>query len=173
MANSGLLSKKTTGSGSRTEAAINPTTSAGVEGATTLSPGIIMHQFSTAWECWAPNRTPPPLAVRTTTGMVTWPPVMYRVLAISLARRSQQTARKSENMISAITGMPVIAAPIAAPRIACSEMGVSRTRPGPNSSMRPTVVLKTPPAGPMSSPSITRLGSRRISWAMPYATASR
>ena len=55
--------------------------------------------------------------------MVTWPPVMYRVLAISLARRSQQTARKSENMISAITGMPVIAAPIAAPRIACSEIG--------------------------------------------------
>ena len=80
---------------------------------------------------------------------------------------SQQTARKSENMISAITGTPVIAAPIAAPRIACSEIGVSRMRSGPNSSRRPTVVLKTPPAAAMSSPSITRLGSRRISWAMP------
>ena len=40
-------------------------------------------------------------------------------------------------MISAITGTPVIAAPIAAPRIACSEIGVSRTRSGPNSSTRP------------------------------------
>ena len=70
-------------------------------------------------------------------------------------------------MISAITGTPVIAAPIAAPSIACSEIGVSRTRSGPNSSTSPTVVLNTPPAAAMSSPSITRFGSRRISWAMP------
>ena len=35
-------------------------------------------------------------------------------------------------MISAIGRSPVIAAPIAAPRIACSEIGVSRTRNGPN-----------------------------------------
>ena len=35
-------------------------------------------------------------------------------------------------MISAIGRSPVIAAPIAAPRIACSEIGVSRTRKGPN-----------------------------------------
>ncbi len=126
-----------------------------------------MHQFSTLWECWAPKRDPPPLAVRITMGKLTWPPVMYRLLAISLATMSQQTARKSENMISAITGIPVIAAPMAAPRIACSEMGVSRIRSGPNSSRSPTVVLNTPPAAAMSSPSITRLGSRRISWAMP------
>ena len=46
---------------------------------------------------------------------------------------SQHTAKKSENMISAIGRSPVIAAPIAAPRIACSEIGVSRTRFGPNS----------------------------------------
>ena len=70
-------------------------------------------------------------------------------------------------MISAITGTPVIAAPMAAPRIACSEMGVSRTRSGPNSSSSPTVVLNTPPAPAMSSPSMTRLGSRLISWAIP------
>ena len=65
---------------------------------------------------------------------------------------SQQTAKKSENMISAIGRSPVIAAPIAAPRIACSEIGVSRTRFGPNSSSRPTVVLNTPPAAATSSP---------------------
>ena len=34
-------------------------------------------------------------------------------------------------MSSAIGRNPVIAAPIAAPRIACSEIGVSRTRNGP------------------------------------------
>ena len=93
-----------------------------------------------------------------TTGIVNWPPVMYLVFAISLATMSKQTARKSENMISAITGIPVIAAPMAAPRIACSDIGVSRIRVGPNSSRRPTVVLKTPPAPAMSSPSITRVG---------------
>ena len=49
-------------------------------------------------------------------------------------------------MISAIGFRPVIAAPIAAPRIACSEMGVSRTRRGPNFSRSPTVALNTPPA---------------------------
>ena len=34
-------------------------------------------------------------------------------------------------MISAIGFKPVIAAPMAAPRMACSEIGVSRTRNGP------------------------------------------
>jgi hypothetical protein len=37
-------------------------------------------------------------------------------------------------MISAIGLSPVIAAPMAAPKIACSEIGVSRTRFGPNCS---------------------------------------
>ena len=86
---------------------------------------------------------------------------------------SQQTAKKSENMISAIGLRPVMAAPMAAPMIACSEIGVSRTRMGPNSSNSPTVVLNTPPASATSSPKNTTLGSRRISWAMPAATASR
>ncbi len=73
---SALCSKKTTGSGSRTEAAMSPTTSCGVDGATTLRPGIIIAQFSTLWECWAPNRAPPPLAVRMTSGKLTCPLVM-------------------------------------------------------------------------------------------------
>jgi hypothetical protein len=62
---------------------------------------------------------------------------------------------------------PVIAAPIVAPRMACSEIGVSRTRCGPNCSSRPTVVLNTPPAAATSSPRNTTLGSRAISWAIP------
>ncbi len=76
-------------------------------------------------------------------------------------------------MISATGRIPVMAAPIAAPTMACSDMGVSHTRSGPNSLCSPTVVLNTPPAAPMSSPRHTTDASRRISRAMPSATASR
>ena len=47
---------------------MSPTTSRGLDGATTFSPGTAMAQFSTDCECWAPNRTPAPLAHRTTSG---------------------------------------------------------------------------------------------------------
>src|SRR5262249_6659416 len=76
-------------------------------------------------------------------------------------------------MISATGRRPVIAAPMAAPRMACSLIGVSRTRCGPNSSSRPTVALNTPPAAATSSPRNTTRSSRRISCAIPRATASR
>jgi hypothetical protein len=94
-------------------------------------------------------------------------------LAIWFTTMSQQTAKKSENMISATGRSPVMAAPIAAPRIACSEMGVSMTRRGPKRSSSPGVVLKTPPAPAMSSPISTTRSSRSISCARPRATASR
>ncbi len=61
IANSALCSQKMTGSGSRTAAAMSPTTSAGVDGATTLSPGMAIAQFSTLWLCCAPNRRPGPV----------------------------------------------------------------------------------------------------------------
>ena len=48
-------------------------TSTGDDGATTLSPGIIMHQFSTLCECCAPKREPAPLPVRTTSGHLVCP----------------------------------------------------------------------------------------------------
>ena len=38
-----------------------------------------------------------------------------------------------------------MAAPRAVPTIACSEIGVSRTRDAPNRSNKPAVDLKTPP----------------------------
>ncbi len=75
-------------------------------------------------------------------------------------------------MISAIGRMPAIAAPIAAPAIAVSEMGVLRTLAGPNRSSSPTVVLKTPPEA-TSSPSSTTRSSRSISCAIAAATACR
>ena len=63
------------------------------------------------------------------------------------------------NMISATGRMPASAAPIAAPRIACSDMGVSRTRPAKRVD-RPRVTPKTPPPGSqMSSPNRTTLSS--------------
>ena len=46
---------------------------------------------------------------------------------------SQATAKKSLNISSAIGRSPVIAAPMAAPTMACSLIGVSRTRSPPNS----------------------------------------
>jgi hypothetical protein len=168
-----LCSKNRTGSGSRTAAASSPMTSRGFDGATTFRPGTAIAQFSTDCECWAPKRSPAPLAQRTTSGSASWPSDMYLILAISLAIRSQQTAKKSLNMISAIGRRPVIAAPTAAPRMACSLIGVSRTRSGPNCSSKPGVVLNTPPAAATSSPRKTTLGSRLISWAIPRVTASR
>jgi hypothetical protein len=59
------------GSSLRIAAAIMPTTSAGVDGAAIFSPGTVSAQFSTACECCAPKPSPPPLAVRTTSGTVT------------------------------------------------------------------------------------------------------
>ena len=76
LANRPLCSKKTTGSSLRIAEAIRPTTSAGVDGAAIFRPGTVNAQFSTACECWAPKPSPPPLAVRTTSGTVTCPPVM-------------------------------------------------------------------------------------------------
>ena len=41
--------------------------------------------------------------------------------------------------------MPIIDAPVAAPRIAVSASGESITRQGPNSSWKPSVTLNAPP----------------------------
>lgn len=130
-------------------------------------------QLSTLCECCAPKRTPPPFAVRITRGSAICPFVMYLVFATWLAIMSQHTAKKSLNMISAIGRSPFIAAPMTAPTIACSEIGVSRTRRGPNRSSRPTVDLNTPPADATSSLMKYTVGSRSISCAIPRATASR
>ena len=52
---------------------------------------------------------------------------------------------KSANCISATGRMPIIDAPVEAPRIAVSASGASITRHGPNSSWNPSVTLKAPP----------------------------
>ena len=71
-----LCSKNTTGSGSRIAAARRPFASAGLEGATTFSPGTDIAQFSTLCECCAPKREPAPFAVRMTSGKLICPSLM-------------------------------------------------------------------------------------------------
>src|SRR5690606_29731805 len=63
------------------------------------------------------------------------------------------------NMTSTTGLSPVIAAPTAAPTMAASEMGVSRTRSGPNLSSSPRVTPNGPPAAATSSPNKTTVGS--------------
>ena len=59
---------------------------------------------------------------------------------------------KSAHMISTTGRIPSIAAPTAEPRMALSEIGVSKTRSAPNSFCKPRVQPKMPPANPTSSP---------------------
>ncbi len=54
-------------------------------------------------------------------------------------------AMKSMNCISATGRIPIMAAPMAAPTMADSEMGVSTTRSPPKASSIPRVTLKAPP----------------------------
>ncbi len=63
-----------------------------------------------------------------------------------------QTPKKSTNINSAIGRMPSVAAPVAKPMKAVSEIGVSMIRSGPNWSSSPVVELKMPPYFPTSSP---------------------
>src|SRR5690242_1768359 len=76
-------------------------------------------------------------------------------------------------MISTTGRMPAIAAPMPAPTIAISEIGVLRTRSGPNSSSRPCVTPIEPPISAMSSPMMKTLSSSRIADASASRTASR
>ena len=55
-------------------------------------------------------------------------------------------------MSSTIGFSPAIAAPMPAPVITDSAIGVSFTRRGPNSSRKPFVTAYEPPYAPMSSP---------------------
>ena len=67
------------------------------------------------------------------------------------------TAMKFISMISATGRRPATAAPTAAPMIACSEIGVVRTRPVPYFVDSPAWHLNTPPpvSSAMSSPMTT------------------
>ena len=76
-------------------------------------------------------------------------------------------------MISTTGRMPAIAAPMPAPTIAISEIGVLRTRSGPNSSSSPCVTAIEPPISAMSSPMMKTSSSVRIALPSASRTASR
>src|SRR5919201_1642450 len=127
-----------------------PRTSLGVDANTTFRPGMWTNHASSCCACCAPGDQPAPPCVRKVTGTESCPPDMYRCLAAWLTICSVASVRKSSYMISATGRIPCIAAPIAAPASAISEIGVLRTRSGPNSSSIPCVTPIEPhPLGPV------------------------
>ncbi len=86
---------------------------------------------------------------------------------------SIETVRKSSYITSTTGRMPCIAAPIPAPTIAISEIGVLRIRSGPNSSSIPAVTPIEPPISAMSSPITKTSSSSRIACESASRTASR
>src|SRR5207302_1343160 len=78
---------------------------------------------------------------------------------------------KSPNIMSTTGRKPVIAAPTPIPVKPASEMGVSTTRPEPNSSTSPERTLNGVPASATSSPKMHTRESRRISSANASRTA--
>src|SRR5262249_455376 len=150
-----------------------PRTSSGVEANTTLRPGTCTNQDSSCCACWAPGDQPAPPCVRIVSGTLTWPPDMVRCLAAWLTICSIEIVRKSSYMISTTGSIPWIAAPIPAPTIAISEIGVLRTRSGPNSASIPWVTPMDPPISAMSSPMMKTLSSCRMACESASRTASR
>ncbi len=100
--------------------------SAGVEGMTTVSPGMWASRASRLWECWLPDERPAPNWVRTVSAIWAAPPVMNGILAAWLSSWSRQTPTKSRYMSSTTGRIPAMAAPTPRPMMAVSEMGVSR-----------------------------------------------
>src|SRR3569833_4140114 len=64
-----------------------------------------------------------------------------------------------------------MARPTAVPRMPASASGVSTTRSSPKSFCRPSVIRKTPPSLPMSSPMSTTLASSSIARRSPRLSA--
>src|SRR3712207_1742986 len=64
-----------------------------------------------------------------------------------------------------------MASPTAVPRMPASASGVSTTRASPKSFCRPSVIRKTPPSLPMSSPMSTTLASSSMARRRPRLSA--
>ena len=154
------------------ELSSRPRASCALLGYTTFRPGTWVSHASRLWQCWAAPPVPAPAGRRTTMGREMLPPNMKRILAAWLTSWSMATVRKSLNMSSAMGLRPVAALPTAAPMMAPSEIGVSRTRSGPNSSIMPALTPKQPPKAPTSSPNRSTLGFSRIRMDMASRIAS-
>src|SRR5579883_420748 len=104
-------------------------------------------------------------------GTCQWPPDISCTFAAWLTIWSMVRVTKSPNMISTTGRRPVMAAPTAIPVKPASEIGVSSTRSGPNSSTSPVKTLNGWPASAMSSPITRTRESRRSSSARASRTA--
>jgi hypothetical protein len=100
---------------------------------------MCVNHASSDCECCAAADSQPPVPARITSGVAALPPDMYRVFAAWFTTWSIAQAMKSMCMISATGRMPASAAPTEYPTMAASEIGVSRTRSGPNRSSSPWV----------------------------------
>ena len=145
--------------------------SAGVDGMTTLRPGMWASSASRLWECWLPDDRPAPNWVRTVRAIWAAPPVMNGSFAAWLRSWSRQTPTKSRYMSSTTGRMPAMAAPTPRPMMAVSEMGVSRTR-SPNRSRSPRVRPNTFPPAPTSIPATKTLSSSASSISRAWWMAS-
>src|SRR4051812_33434837 len=168
-----LCSKNNTGLSSRIAAFSSALASAGVDGATSLSPGMPWNQATGVCEWIAPKRPPPPTIERTVSGTLARSLEMYQYFAAWLTRLSIASGRKSPNMISTTGRRPATALPNAAPASASSEIGVSNTRSAPCFSISPGVTANTPPAAATSSPKKITESSRASSSSSACRIASR
>ena len=120
-----------TGLSSWIAAASRPFASNGLDGITTIRPGMWAKSASRLCECCAPRRTPAPPTIRITSGIVGAPPIMKRSFAAWFTIWSNATAAKSENCSSTTGRSPVSAAPMPQPTKPLSVSGVSRIRSAP------------------------------------------
>ncbi len=132
---------KMTGSLSRMEVFNSPLASYGLDGTTTFSPGVLANQFSKFCECCELSIPAFPVGPRNTIGTLNCPPDIDIILAAPLMIWSMATREKLNVINSTMGRMPFMAAPTPIPVKPNSEMGVSITRSGPNSSSMPWLTL--------------------------------
>src|SRR3954453_19074812 len=116
---------------------------------------------------------PPPYGIRITIGSSTRPGVRLRILATCETTCSNAGYPNASNCISTTGRIPFIAIPTAIPTMPASANGVSKQRFSPNSAVSPSVIRKTPPSAPTSSPNITTVSSAciasRSAWLSAWA----
>jgi hypothetical protein len=113
-----------------------------------------------------------------TIGRVTRPRVRFRIFATCETICSNAGYPNASNCISTTGRIPFIASPTAIPTMPDSASGVSKHRSSPNSAVSPSVIRKTPPRAPTSSPNISTVSSAFIAsrsawfsaWAMVIFT---
>src|SRR6478735_10581916 len=109
--------------------------------------------------------------MRMTTGMLTAPSWRFVILASCEVIWSNAGKTNPSNWISHTGRYPRNASPTAVPTMPDSASGVSRTRCSPKSFCNPSVIRKTPPSLPMSSPRMTTLSSSSIALRRPMLSA--